>query len=217
MPDNLNILERAKLTRRLQINKRRIDKLEELLSGVPVGTAKFQDLAITNAKIEGLSADKITAGTLSVQVDVGDPTSGYVRFDAENDRIIINDGTTNRVLISPDTVRVSLPGINALETSPDPTDYALLADEDNVLIKEQSRGSVEVSDADTEVVAHNLNYLPHFYAYGEVSSGRFQIATGFNLFGDFVANVDDTNLNLNNRSGSTAEMRYFIFYDDIPE
>lgn len=111
------------------------------------------------------------------------------------------------------TVRVSLPGTNALEENPDPRNYALLADDDNILIKEHSRGSVP----NTDVVEHNIGYFPHFYAYGEVSSGLFQIASGYNLVGEFTSSVDENNLYLTNNSGSAREMRYFLFYDDIPE
>ena len=62
MPKKLNIIERATLARKLQDNQRRIDILESLLNGVPLRTVKFADLAITTAKIFGLSADKITTG-----------------------------------------------------------------------------------------------------------------------------------------------------------
>lgn len=112
------------------------------------------------------------------------------------------------------TVRVSLPTIDALEASPDPRDYSLLADDDNILIKEFSRGTV---NGQSKTIEHALGYYPHFYAYGEISSGRFQIANGYNLFGDFRSYVNDTNLYIQNTTGSDKDMRYFIFYDDIPE
>jgi len=112
------------------------------------------------------------------------------------------------------TVRVSLPTVDALEANPDPKDYSLLADDDNVLIKELSRGTV---NGQSKTVDHDLNYYPHFYAYGEISSGRFQIMTGYNMFGSFRAYVDATKLYLQNTTGSDKDMRYFIFYDDIPE
>lgn len=113
------------------------------------------------------------------------------------------------------TVRISLLGIDALEADPDARDYSLLADEDNILIKEHSRGSVE--DDTTVEVNHDLGYFPHFYAYGQTSSGTFQIMNGFNLFGDFRSFVKTNSLNLVNVSGEERVMRYYIFYDDMPE
>jgi len=61
--------------------------------------AKIEDLAVTNAKIASLAAEKITAGDIIVAVDVGDIGTGFVRLDGANDRIVINDGTTNRIVI----------------------------------------------------------------------------------------------------------------------
>lgn len=116
------------------------------------------------------------------------------------------------------SLRISLPAINALEASPDARDYSLLADEDNVLIKEHSRGSSTIDDLQTLEVSHNLNYLPHFYSYAEISSGRFQISNGYNLFGSFRSFVDSSKLYIENVSGvNDSDVRYFIFYDDVPE
>lgn len=113
------------------------------------------------------------------------------------------------------TLRISLPGINALESSPDPRDYSLLADEDNVLIKEHSRGSGSTSS--TFTIEHNLGYFPHWYAYGQVSSGRYQIANGYNLFGEWRSVSFEDDLDIQQLVGGTQSLRYFIFYDDIPE
>jgi len=110
-------------------------------------------------------------------------------------------------------IRVALTGYNAL-TDTNPNHFSLFTGEDDVLIKEHSRGVV---NGQSEEVSHNINYYPHFYAYGEVSSGRFQIMTGCNLFGDFRGWVSNTKLYLYNSTGSDKDMRYFIFYDDIPE
>ena len=116
------------------------------------------------------------------------------------------------------TVRVSLLGIPADEVNPDPRDYALLADDDNVLIKELARGTTDIDQGNTFNVEHSLGYFPHFYTYGEITPGRFQIINGFNLFGDFRSYVDNDKLYITNVNGvDPAETRYFIFYDDIPE
>jgi hypothetical protein len=99
MPEGLNIIERARLTRRLQVNQRRLDKLDALFAGQPVGTARFQDLAITLAKITNVSANKIITGTLQV-----------------GEKILISDGTNNRILITRDDIRISKEGIDVEKT-----------------------------------------------------------------------------------------------------
>lgn len=69
-----------------------------LLVDGAVTTTKIQDAAITNAKIKEVSADKITTSTLTAQVNVGTGT-GFVKLDGANNRIIVNDGVTNRIVI----------------------------------------------------------------------------------------------------------------------
>jgi hypothetical protein len=49
--------------------------------------------------ISDLNVNHLTAGDITVAVDIGNPASGYVRLDGENNRIVINDGTTNRIII----------------------------------------------------------------------------------------------------------------------
>ena len=57
----------------------------------------LQDLAVTSAKIVDLEADKIAAGTISVQLGVG---NGKVIIDGENNRIMVyDDSGTARILI----------------------------------------------------------------------------------------------------------------------
>lgn len=64
----LNTITKETLSEDIKRIKDRITQLERLLSGQPIGTARIADAAITNAKIESLSADKITTGTLQVGV-----------------------------------------------------------------------------------------------------------------------------------------------------
>ena len=79
----------------------RVQQLENTLNGSPNATARIANASITNAKISSISASKITTGDLTVPVDVGNPASGYIRLDGENNRIMINDGTYDRMEISP--------------------------------------------------------------------------------------------------------------------
>ena len=69
------------------------------------------------------------------------------------------------------TVRISLPGKDAL-VSTDPRDFSLFADQDNVLIKEHSRGAGSLANGDSATITHSLGYIPHYFAYIQVASGR---------------------------------------------
>jgi hypothetical protein len=64
-----------------------------------VGTEGIEDEAVTDAKITSIAANKILAGDLVVAVDVGNPTTGYVRLDGVNNRILVHDGTNPRIVI----------------------------------------------------------------------------------------------------------------------
>lgn len=213
MPAQLNIIQRATLARKLQDNQRRIDQLESLLSGVPIRTVKFADLAITTAKIFGLSANKITTGEFEVTIDLGDPSAGYIRFDSANARIIVNDGTTNRILISTTTFRVSLPTINAL-TDTNPKNFSIFADADNVLIKELTRGASTV--ATQPQITHSLGYIPFYLIMGEVSSGRYRVANSQNIqAGVWLTYCDTSKIYLDAGASASDKYSYFIFYDNF--
>lgn len=63
-----------------------------------------QDYVPTSVKdrnIDSMTVGKLVAGTLDVPVDVGKASTAgaYVRIDGPNNRFIINDGTTNRIVI----------------------------------------------------------------------------------------------------------------------
>jgi hypothetical protein len=96
---SLNTLEKDNILQVVSRQEERIRRLEAMLNGQGIRTARIADAAITDAKIDSLSADKITTGDLVVAVDVGDPASGYLRIDGVNNRIVGNDGTTNRFVL----------------------------------------------------------------------------------------------------------------------
>jgi hypothetical protein len=106
-----NILEQARLIRRLAVNSEKIKKLESFLKGQPLGTVRFADASITNVKISSLSADKITTGTVSV-----------------GEEIIISDDEFVRVYITHDEFRISKPGADAI--TGDIKDMVILNQED---------------------------------------------------------------------------------------
>jgi hypothetical protein len=106
---SLNTIEQDNILEIVARQEKRIAQLEAMLNGQSIRTARIADASITNikikdasitdAKIVSLSADKITAGEIIVAVDIGSPSSGYIRLDGDNNRIIVNDGTNNRILI----------------------------------------------------------------------------------------------------------------------
>jgi hypothetical protein len=55
--------------------------------------------AVTNAKILDINASKITAGTVVVALNLGTSASGSLILDGANNRILVHDGTTNRIVI----------------------------------------------------------------------------------------------------------------------
>jgi len=112
-------------------------------------------------------------------------------------------------------LRVALPGYDAL-TDTDPKHFSLRSDEDNVLIKEQTRGSVTVADGDTETIPHNLGYIPFYLVYGLIGSGRYRIVNSYNLYSDWRAYANETNLYIENQQSATyTTTKYFICLDNF--
>ncbi len=68
--NSLTTLTKDSILQIIAEQEKRIKKLEALLQGQPIGTARIADAAITTAKIVSVSADKITTGTLSVGVAI---------------------------------------------------------------------------------------------------------------------------------------------------
>jgi len=67
---SLNSIEQDNLLRVVARQEERIQRLEAMLNGQGIRTAKIADASITDAKIASLSADKITTGTLGVSVAI---------------------------------------------------------------------------------------------------------------------------------------------------
>lgn len=64
-------LEAISIERILSTLNQQVDELERKLNGEPIGEIRIADAAITNAKIQNVSADKITTGTLQASVRIG--------------------------------------------------------------------------------------------------------------------------------------------------
>lgn len=110
------------------------------------------------------------------------------------------------------TVRVSLPGYNCL-TETDLDNYALFADENNLLIKEQSRGGFSVSAETTTAIAHNLGYIPYAIVFADLGSKRYFLYGFIDPAIDTYFYVDLNHLRIKNNGMSTVTGNYFIFYD----
>ena len=89
----------ASLTKRQQLIQAGMLSPFEMASVMEPGTIfgnQTRDISGDRVVTNTLDAKKITTSTLDAAVDVGDTGSGYVRIDGPNNRIIINDGTTNQ-------------------------------------------------------------------------------------------------------------------------
>lgn len=114
------------------------------------------------------------------------------------------------------TVRITQYGYEAL-TETDLSKYVLYADSDNILIKEQSRGSGTVALNNIATIAHNLGYIPFYKVWCEVASGKYRVANAYDPVGSgWRAYADTTNLYVYNLySSSFTSYKYFIFHDNL--
>lgn len=117
----------------------------------------------------------------------------------------------------PHTIRVSLPGYNAL-TDTDPNHYALIADDvdgdENILIKEKMRGIENVNNGATDTINHGLGYPPFVLAYARVT-GIDVYLYGSSIYNTEYMYTDSTNVYFHNSGGSAIDFRYYIFYDNV--
>jgi len=115
------------------------------------------------------------------------------------------------------TIRVSLPGYNAL-TETNIYNYSIYADSDNILIKEFARGSGTLASGATATIAHNLGYIPHVKVFGKQTSGTVTdwtlLLAGGAEAGLLKAELDTTNLYITKiNNGNNGSYKYYIFYD----
>jgi len=115
------------------------------------------------------------------------------------------------------TMRVSLPGYNAL-TDGTIDHYSIYSDSDNVLVKEYIRGGTVISGGPgSAVITHNFGYIPFFLAYVNDQTippyGWKQIGWA-NFTAAYLAYAGTANITLLNGSGTNADFKYYIFYDN---
>ena len=63
---------------------------------IVAGTLDANTVAIVNLTV---APSSINTGTITNAVNVGTSATGYVKLDGPNNRIVVNDGTTNRIII----------------------------------------------------------------------------------------------------------------------
>jgi|GEM_PF-5356957 len=111
------------------------------------------------------------------------------------------------------TMRVSLPGYDAL-TDGTIDHYSVYADSDNVLIKEKTRGTINVNSSSQGTINHSLGYIP----LAKVSvnfGGKYVSIGGSDLNSTYGAfwNLGTGNIIFHNTSGSTRTFHYYLFHD----
>lgn len=109
-------------------------------------------------------------------------------------------------------MRVSLPGRDALSDT-DPDHYSLYSDEDNVLIKEKSRGTIAVSAFSVGTLAHNLGYVPLFMSYYDNNGTTKAWTYGLGVYNGFEVYADEDNIYFYNKDVSAGTFQYYLFYD----
>jgi len=109
--------------------------------------------------------------------------------------------------------------------------FALYTDEDNVLIKEKTRGSFDIvgdGTGTTQTIPHNLGYVPFFLVFvldtqatapaWAATNNKWKLLA-HNTAGasvpDYIAVADSTNLYITNFTAATISFKYFIFYDNV--
>src|SRR5258708_37733102 len=104
------------------------------------------------------------------------------------------------------TMRVSLPGIDAL-TNGTIDQYSLYADQDNVLIKEDARGTFFLADVTSGTFTHSLGYIPLYFVYAQVGAGRYRIASAYDPVGSgWRSSVGTADLVVRNSFGTAGSV-----------
>ena len=113
-------------------------------------------------------------------------------------------------------IRVSLPGYNAL-TDNNPDHFALYSDEDWVLIKELTRGSVSANSGG-QIISFPLSYIPTIFIYYQ-DGGVWRSLTGHYRDVDTEADLPyaiivEGGIGFFGNSGTPTNFKYFICYDN---
>jgi hypothetical protein len=112
-------------------------------------------------------------------------------------------------------IRVGLPDVDVL-TETDPDKFALISDEDNVLIKEFLHGYKNIQPSSNYSIDHNLGYIPMAFVYGRESSGVWSLIVSNAADAYSYITLSTTQLTITNGRGDRAvAFIYYIFYDQM--
>jgi hypothetical protein len=218
----LNVLEQAKFLRQLAYLSVRLARLEAMLNGQPITGIRIKDVAITNAKMNDISADKITSGEIAVGevIYIGDVSSG--NYIEENDeQIIMHKGGIPQAVFGLQSgtpiIKIGLDGVNAL-TDTDPNNFVFYFDgsTDYILIKEKERNSIAVAAGTSHNIAHGLGYVPFTLVFYLSAAGTYRKLYGSDWAGTLpYYSLTSTNLTLVNPTANSVTFYYYLFYDLI--
>lgn len=220
LPENVRS-ELRSLARRNTQPPINAQQLEWLL----VDTAKIQDLAVTDAKIDTLTAGKITAGTITgeeiiIATDSGG-TAGTIRSDnysagsagwqidsdgnAEFNNIVAR-GTIDNDEIKIDNATIQFYDSNGNERGriQGVSSWVDLIDEAGVVAIRYRNGSIELRHS-TNVVASDLGV-----------GGNLSVANGYVSAGDYLASGTSDTLNRPDPSTLPAGARWYDTDDAQP-
>lgn len=117
--------------------------------------------------------------------------------------------------------KTALPGYNAL-TDTDSDHFSLIADSNNVLIKEKTRGSIDIDAYGEETISHGLGYVPLIFVFVKDvdDSNRWKLVPHFQGIGDipryyYLVTTSNVTIYNANFAEETATFKYFIFYDEV--
>lgn len=70
------------------------------VDSLPATRGVYNTSADFDSNFEAMGASQLSSGSFRTNIDVGDPSSdAFVRIDAKNTRIVINDGSDDRIYI----------------------------------------------------------------------------------------------------------------------
>jgi hypothetical protein len=131
----------------------------------------YQDF---DTNYEGVGASKITSGNIKGVVDLGNNnpqgSEPFIRFDGTADRVLYNDGTTNRFFFGNNNgtaaVKLSQAGNDVLTATDDKLIWS--SDFNSFKIVKVGTITVSISGVATQAQAssaHNLGYIPSSIGY----------------------------------------------------
>jgi hypothetical protein len=110
------------------------------------------------------------------------------------------------------TIRVSLPGYNAL-TDTNPDHFSLYADQDWVLIKEKTRGNGTIGGNSTLSINHNLGYPPMAAGFYRIPAYSDYLTWCCGIRDWVEMTITSSQLKFKNYTSQTAYVYYYIFFD----